>query len=1633
MKTKESTGHVRGRATAPRRRWVGILASGGLVAGLALTSTAPALAAVDVDAPVLINEVYGGGGNGGAYYTHDFIELVNPGTENVSLDGWSVQYASANGDTWTNRTNLSGTIPAGETYLIQQAAGTGGTQALPTPDLVGTIALGAASGKVALVSSIANLDCARDCTGHADVVDFVGYGEATDYAGSGPTGVLSATRSATRTDAVHTADNSADFTVGEPTPQPSGFVPEIPEPAEPMTIAEIREGLSSGDLVTNQEVTTTGWVTASYPTGGFNGFVIQTEGTGGECVLDTPSDAVFVYAGAGAGSPVSIGEYVEVTGNLGDYQGLTQITNPEIEQQATAEVPPAAAVECPWPATDAERSALESMLYLPTGDLTVTNTYTTHQFGEVGLATGTTPLLQPTDQAPYGSAAHDRIVADNAARGVVLDDGASTNFASGVRTLVPPYVTVDGNVRVGAATEFVDPVILDYRNNLWKLNPTAALGADDPAPVTFEQTRTAGPDAAALGAADLKVASFNVLNYFTTTGDTWAGGCSSYNDRNGDPVTVNTCNGTGPRGAWDAANLQRQQDKIVAAINALDADVVGLLEIENSAVVDGTPDEAVATLVAALNAEAGAGVWAYVPSSTDLPSPSQMDVISNAIIYQTASVDLVGTARALGTQSGTGGTFENAREPIGQAFVPADGGAEFFVAVNHFKSKSGSGGGEEADLGQGAWNALRTRQANALTTWVQDTALPAIESETGVTVSDVFLMGDFNAYGQEDPMLALYASGYTNVNRGAEKYSYSYSGLSGSLDHIVANESARQRLTGYDIWNINSPESIALEYSRYRATAGDFYAPDAYRSSDHDPIVAGITAGAQQKLNILNINDFHGRIDENTVAFAGTIEQLRADAGESNTLFTSAGDNIGASLFASAIQQDEPTIDVLNVLELQASAVGNHEFDQGWSDLRDRVVPALDAPYLGANVYAEGTTTPVLPEYELFDYGDLTVGVIGAVTQETPTLVSPAGIAGLEFGDPVEAVNRVAAQLTDGNPANGEADVLIAQYHDGASDGTPQGATLEQEVAAGGTFGSIVTETSAAVDVIFTGHTHKEYVWDGPVPGATDGSTRPIVQTGNYGENIGQVELGLDAATGDVWSYQARNVPRLQANLPANQPAMDADLIATYPRVAAVDQIVTDALAHADVEGNTVIGEVTADITTSFGGGSFVDGIWTGGTRDNRAEASTLGTLVGNAVLESMAALPDAPQIGVGNSGGLRSELFYAPNGEITVAEARSVLPFNNEMSIAFLTGEQIVTLLEQQWQRDADGNVPSRPYLQLGFSDNVTYTYDEIPDPEAPGTQKGVIGSVTIDGVPIDPEAEYRVGTTSFMAAGGDNFRVFTDARRTVNTGLLDYQSWIEYLTASSPISPDFARQGVQVSGLSTDLEAGTPTQFTVSRADLHSLGAPRNTELIATIDGVEVGRADFTAESDAVGGTADVTVTVPATVSGPRLLTLRAEPSGTQVQIPVEVTGGSAAVPVLELSSTRVAAGDDLTITVRGAPAEGSARIMLHSTPTELGTVAFDADGVGTATVTIPADTAIGVHTVQVVGDGIDVSAALTVTAPAPGGPGGSDPGAGGQGTDPGGDLATTGVWLIPALLAAFAAILVGVVAYRRRTNLG
>lgn len=576
-----------------------------------------------------------------------------------------------------------------------------------------------------------------------------------------------------------------------------------------------------------------------------------------------------------------------------------------------------------------------------------------------------------------------------------------------------------------------------------------------------------------------------------------------------------------------------------------------------------------------------------------------------------------------------------------------------------------------------------------------------------------------------------------------------------------------------------------------------------------------IGAGLTQ-VNLLNFNDFHGRVDLAAgLNFACTVQNQRAALGADSTLLLSAGDNVGASLFVSSIQDDQPTIDYLNALGVAATAVGNHEFDRGFADLRDRIAPNSDHPNLGANVYQRGTTTPALPEYTVTVVNGVRIGVIGVVTQETPSLVSPEGIASLDFGDPVAAINRVAAQLKDGNAANGEADVLVAEVHDGAQQGANQ--TADRNAI----FTALANNVSPTVDVIFNGHTHATYTEDV----ATTPGTRNISQAGSYGAGVTRVQLGIDPVTKRVVEYNNAFVPA----------AAPAGACLTDPTYLAAKAIVEKAVADAKVLGAVPVGRLTADITTAYTNAAPVNGFYTGTARDDRLRESTLGNLVAQAWYEQMNVPGRAgADIGITNPGGLRAELLYksSPAGEgdgvITFEEAASVNPFANTLVVKDVTGAQFKATLEQQWQPAGS----SRGFLALGLSDNVRWTFD----PNRPVGDR--VTGVWVNDAPIDPAATYTVASTSFLMAGGDNFTVLQQGTNTRDSGLIDTDAFVNFLGVHKPVSPDFAKRGVGVLAVPATITRNKPSApIRIEGVDLTSLGSPANTRFAVLLDGRQVG----------------------------------------------------------------------------------------------------------------------------------------------------------------------------------------------------
>ncbi|WP_182353209.1 bifunctional metallophosphatase/5'-nucleotidase [Flaviflexus huanghaiensis] len=600
------------------------------------------------------------------------------------------------------------------------------------------------------------------------------------------------------------------------------------------------------------------------------------------------------------------------------------------------------------------------------------------------------------------------------------------------------------------------------------------------------------------------------------------------------------------------------------------------------------------------------------------------------------------------------------------------------------------------------------------------------------------------------------------------------------------------------------------------ADDGDEAVPEAEESGTDDVTPP---ADSPVTIDILGITDFHGYI-ENMPFMQTQFSAIRT--ANPNTIFATAGDNIGGSAFVSSIAKDVPTIDVLNAMNLEVSAVGNHEFDKGYADLRDRVIPLANFEYLGANV--GGAPEINEPPVWVKNIDGVDVAFIGTVTETTPSIVSIGGIAGLSFSDPVAKTNEVAARYKDGDPANGEADVVVSLFHEGDS------------VAVG---------MSDAVDLVFAGHTHIQNV-------SETSAGAPIIQAGQYGEAFGHATLTV--SEGGVTVDEAKIV------------ALDKS-VAPDPTVQA---IVNDAKDQALELGAEVIAEITENAYRGTNDGTNMGA--------NRGTESSMGNHLANAALMTVNSTAVGADFGIINPGGVRADMDQNDNGEVTFGEAYTTQPFGNTVGSIDLTGEQVYTMLEQQFQPEA-----SRPVLRLGLSDNVTYTYNPL------AADGGDIMGIWIDGVPVDRAATYTVASNTFLLGGQDGFTVFRDGTNFRETGIVDLEGYINYLEAGKA---DVIPKGQRSIGLQSNLVSGkmstvdlwsltfTALEQKPSTAKLYLNGtevgsAPIDTSVTPNRDNTGSAQVRFAVPANAPasselrivttfeGGAVDTDVTVPVTVS--------------------------------------------------------------------------------------------------------------------------------------------------------------------------
>lgn len=534
--------------------------------------------------------------------------------------------------------------------------------------------------------------------------------------------------------------------------------------------------------------------------------------------------------------------------------------------------------------------------------------------------------------------------------------------------------------------------------------------------------------------------------------------------------------------------------------------------------------------------------------------------------------------------------------------------------------------------------------------------------------------------------------------------------------------------------------------------------------------------GQLVQLQLLAFNDYHGHVQADQAGnvngipagggqyLAAKLNQLRK--GNKYSLTVAAGDLIGGSPAFSGLFHDEPSVESLNAMRLDISSVGNHEFDEGVTELlrmQNGGCHPVDGCYfpgqpfaganfqwLAANVVNEETGETPLPPYWIRKFESIKVGFIGMTLEATDTLVAASGIQGWDFLDEAETANALVPILK----AQG-VDAIVVLLHEGGSQ-TPPPGDFNACVGISGPIVAINATLDPAIDVLITGHTHLPYncrIND------SAGNPRIVTSAYSFGRIVTEVQLVLDKRTNDVRRDLSTSVNHL----------VDRTALSPDPAVTAVIEKWMPLYAAA---GNTPVGTITADINR---------GMAANGSEDRGIESS-LSNLIADAQL--WATSSNGAQIAFMNPGGVRADLTYAQSGTegdgvVTFGEAFAVQPFGNTLITYPMTGAQIISVLQQQCQP----SFASRPFLHLGVSQGFTY---DLGKTITAGTCTSVlIANPKLHGVPLNPAATYMVTVNNFLADGGDNFTTFGTITAPRLEGGNDLLAFINFLGTFSPVAP--------------------------------------------------------------------------------------------------------------------------------------------------------------------------------------------------------------------------------------------------------
>ncbi len=570
---------------------------------------------------------------------------------------------------------------------------------------------------------------------------------------------------------------------------------------------------------------------------------------------------------------------------------------------------------------------------------------------------------------------------------------------------------------------------------------------------------------------------------------------------------------------------------------------------------------------------------------------------------------------------------------------------------------------------------------------------------------------------------------------------------------------------------------------------------------DHDKLLDSL-AKVSVPVKVIALNDFHGNIENPAATNGGqvTIPDASNPAGtkvnvggaaylatlvkslkakNANNIVVGAGDLIGAAPFVSTVLHHESTVDILNRIGLEVTAVGNHEFDAGKTELlrlqnggcfpggtpgtdtclQDGSFPGAKFKWLAANVATDSAGTTLLPATYMKDFGIVKVGFIGLTLKDTPTAVSASGVTGLTFLEESAVINARSTELKRKG-----ADAVVVLIHQG---GQTTASTLNDKKCPGlsGDIVGVMDKIGANVDVVVSGHSHNEYncVYKGKL----------LTQAAFYGAVASEIDLTVTPSKGvTAKSAESRAVinDTTTAALPAGFTKLSKD--------ADVDAAVTRYVTLTAPLKNKVVGSITADIKRCLLNNNPVLG------RDETCEG-TMGDVLADAYLAGS----PAADFSVTNPGGVRADLLFASAaGKVTYGDLLTVNPFANTLCTVDLSGQQIIRLLEQQWETP---NSTAKTGINGGgrllqISKELTYTWDASkPLGAAPGSgARVVVSTVKINGQSIDLAKTYRIATLSFLTTGGDNFTVFTQGK-TVCSGTIDIDALVTYFGAKSPVAP--------------------------------------------------------------------------------------------------------------------------------------------------------------------------------------------------------------------------------------------------------